>query len=142
MSSAERPLTRKQPYEPPAQSVAGQVVDAVLMLVLVFITLYLPLLFRLAGGGTRTTEFPNPSWEALGQNAVMAAQWEKLGFSPEKAAALIGTRFDYAVNGTVLAFTALIIVGYFVFLFRYSDREYRDVIAERFGDGAQPPGTR
>jgi hypothetical protein len=100
----------------------------------VFITLYLPLLLKLAGGGTTTTEYPNPSWESLGQNAVMAAQWEKLGIAPEKAATIIGTRFDYSFNWTALAFTALIIVGYFVFMFRYSDYEYRDVIAERFGD--------
>ena len=30
--------------------------------------------------------------------------------------------------------TAIIIVGYFVFVVRYSDKEYREVIAERFGD--------
>ena len=87
-----------------------------------------------SGGGTTTTEYPNPSWESLGQNAVMAAQWEKLGIAPEKAATIIGTRFDYNFNWTALAFTALIIVAYFVFMFRYSDHEYREVIAERFGD--------
>ncbi|WP_246696940.1 hypothetical protein [Methylobacterium planeticum] len=108
------------------------------MLVLVFFTLYLPLLFKLAGGGTTTTEYPNPTWEALGQNAVMAAQWEKLGIAPEKAATIIGTRFDYALNWSALALTVVIIVGYFVFLFRYSDREYRDVIAERFGSDDAP----
>jgi hypothetical protein len=129
---------KKVPYEPPTQSVAGQIFDAFLMLILVFITLYLPLLLKLAGGGTTTTEYPNPSWESLGQNAVMAAQWEKLGIAPEKAATMIGTRFDYSFNWTALAFTALIIVGYFIFMFRYSDYEYRDVIAERFGDDPAP----
>jgi hypothetical protein len=131
-------MAGKPPYAPPAQSVAGQIVDAVLMLVLVFITLYLPLWLKLAGGGTTTTEYPNPTWESLGQNATMAAQWEKLGIAPEKAATMIGTRFDYAFNWGAVALTALIIVGYFVFMFRYSDREYREVIAERF-DGAAPP---
>ncbi|MEA1833868.1 hypothetical protein U8607_17415 [Methylobacterium durans] len=128
----------REPYEPPTQPVAGQIFDALLMLVLVFITLYLPLLFKLAGAGTTTTEFPNPTWESLGQNATMAAQWEKLGYAPEKAAAIIGTRFDYAFNWTAVAITGLIIVGYFVFMFRYSDRQYRDVIAERFGDDTTP----
>ncbi|MCJ2130827.1 hypothetical protein [Methylobacterium sp. E-045] len=127
---------KKGPYEPPSQPIVGQIFDAILMLVLVFITLYLPLWLKLAGGGTTTTEYPNPSWESLGQNAVMAAQWEKLGIAPEKAATIIGTRFDYNFNWTALAFTALIIVAYFVFIFRYSDHEYRDVIAERFGDDA------
>ena len=132
---------KKIPYEPPTQSVAGQIFDALLMLILVFITLYLPLLLKLAGGGTTTTDYPNPSWESLGQSAVMAVQWEKLGIAPEKAATMIGTRFDYSFNWTALAFTALIIVGYFIFMFRYSDHEYRDVIAERFGDD-QPPKAR
>ncbi|MBP27800.1 hypothetical protein [Methylobacterium sp.] len=129
---------KKLPYEPPTQSVAGQIFDALLMLVLVFITLYLPLWLKLAGGGTTTTEYPNPSWQALGQNPVMAAQWEKLGFSAEKAASIVGTRFDYSFNWISLAFTALIMVGYFIFMFVYSDHEYRDVIAERFGDDQSP----
>ncbi len=111
------------------------------MLVLVVITLYLPLLLKLAGGGTTTKTVENPTWESLGQNAVMAAQWEKLDFTPEKAATIIGTRFDYAFNWGAMAFTALIIVGYFVFLFRYSDKQYRDVIAERF-DGRRAPESR
>jgi hypothetical protein len=91
-----------------------------------------PLLLKLAGGGTTKTEYPNPTWESLGQNPTMAAQWEKLGFAPEKAATIIGTRFDYTIDWTALAFTAAVIVGYFVFMFRYSDREYREVIAEHF----------
>ncbi|BAU88836.1 hypothetical protein MPPM_0231 [Methylorubrum populi] len=128
-------MAGRTPYEPPVQSVVGQIVDAVLMLVLVFITLYLPLWLKLAGGGTSTTTVSNPTWDSLGQNPTMAGQWEKLGFTPEKAAGIIGTRFDYAFNWTLVALTAAIIVGYFVFMFRYSDREYREVIAEHF-DGA------
>ncbi|GJE81164.1 hypothetical protein [Methylorubrum thiocyanatum] len=128
-------MAGRPPYEPPIQSVLGQIVDAVLMLVLVFITLYLPLLFKLAGGGTSTTELPNPTWDSLGQNATMAGQWEKLGFTPEKAAGIIGTRFDYSFNWGLVALTAAIIVGYFIVMFRYSDRQYREVIAEHF-DGS------
>ena len=129
---------KKFPYEPPQQSVLGQIFDAFSMLILVFITLYLPLWLKLAGSGTTATEYPEPTWEALGQNPTMAAQWEKLGFSAEKAATIIGTRFDYSISWAALAFTLLIIVAYFVFMFLHSDREYRDVIAERFGDD-QPP---
>lgn len=123
---------KKERYEPPTQSIAGQIFDAFLMLVLVFFTLYLPLLLKLAGSGTTKSEYPNPTWESLGQNAVMAAQWEKLGISPDKAAVIIGTRFDYAFNWSALALTAAIIIVYFVFMFKYSDHEYKEVIAERF----------
>lgn len=125
---------KKAPYEPPTQSIFGQIVDAVLMLVLVLVTLYLPLLLGLAGGGTTAKTFDNPTWETLGQNAAMAGQWEKLGFDPVKAAEIIGKRFDYEFSWIALAVTALVILAYFVGMLRWSDKEYRDVIAEKFGD--------
>ncbi|HEY0292382.1 MAG TPA: hypothetical protein VGC51_08600 [Hansschlegelia sp.] len=125
---------RKAPYEPPAQSVFGQIVDAFLMLALVLVTLYLPLLLKLAGGGTTTRTFDNPTWETLGQNPTMAAQWEKLGFDPTAAAAIIGVKFDYSFSTVALVVTGVVIVGYFVAMIRWSDKEYRDVIAERFDD--------
>jgi len=79
--------------------------------------------------------------EALGQdnllrqaqNAVQQAQWEKLGFTPDTAASLITSRFDYSFNTVELAITAVVIIGYFVLLFIFSKTEYRDVIEERFG---------
>jgi uncharacterized protein YneF (UPF0154 family) len=125
---------KRTPYEPPKQSVIGQIVDAFLMLALVLVTLYLPLLLGLAGGGTTTKTYENPTWEALGQNAVMAEQWEKLGFDPVKAAEIIGKRFDYEFSWLALAVTAAVIIGYFVAMLRWSEKEYREVIAERFDD--------
>ncbi|GEP10356.1 hypothetical protein [Methylobacterium gnaphalii] len=122
----------KTPYEPPKQPIGGQIFDAVLMLVLVFITLYLPLWLKLAGSGTSTKDYTNPTWQDLGQNATMVEQWTKLGFTPEKAAPIIGTRFDYDFNITALIITFAIIVGYFVFMFVYSNKEYKEVIAEKF----------
>ncbi|MFC7054379.1 hypothetical protein ACFQI3_16935 [Hansschlegelia quercus] len=133
---------KRTPYEPPAQPVLGQVFDALLVLGLVLVTLYLPLLLKLAGSGTISDIADKPSWETLGQNPVMAGQWEKLGFDPASAATIVGTRFDYSFSWIGFAVTALVIVGYFVAMLRWSDREYRDVIAERFGenptDGAAP----
>jgi hypothetical protein len=78
-----------------------------------------------AGAGTAT-------WESLGQNDVMQAQWEKLGYSAEDAAVLINDRFDYTIDPLVLIVTAVVIVGYFLFLFRASDKEYREVLREKF----------
>ena len=128
----------RRPYEPPTQSVFGQVIDAVLMLGRVGVTLYLPLLLGLAGSGATVAAYDNPTWETLKQNATMAAQWEKLGFTPESAAAIIGARFDYSVSWVAFAVTALVIVAYFVAMLRWSDKEYREVIAERFDDGERP----
>ena len=104
-------------------------------IVLVFAALFAPLVLGLGGGGTTTVNVAEKTWAALGQNQAMQQQWDKLGYTAEKAADIITTRFDYSVSPIALIATAIIIVGYFVFVVRYSDKEYREVIAERFGDG-------
>lgn len=119
-------------YEPPKQSGFGQFFDAMFILVLVYATLFTPLVLGLTGGGVVTTEPEQVSWEALGQNEVMQAQWEKLGYTAESAAELITTRFDYTIDPLMLLITAIVIIGYFVFMVRVSDKEYREVIRERF----------
>jgi hypothetical protein len=126
-------------YVPPEQGRAGQIVDSVFVLLLVFVALLLPVLLGLTGGGTVVHTPPTLSWEALGQNATMQAQWEKLGHTPETAAALITERFDYAVEPAPLVATFLVIVGYFVLLLRLSEKEYREVIREKFGSSSQGP---
>ena len=119
-------------YEPPKQSGAGQFFDAVFLLALVYATLFLPLVFGLTGGDTVTVAPETITWETLGQNETMQAQWEKLGYTAESAAELITTRFDYSINPLTLLITAGVIIGYFVFMVRVSEREYREVIRERF----------
>lgn len=120
-------------YKPPEQSKAGQVFDSIFLLALVYVVLFAPLVLGLTGGGTVTKTVEQPTWEALQQNQVMADQWEKLGFTPESAAEIITTRFDYTINPWALLITVVVIFGYFFFMVRFSDREYRDVIDERFG---------
>lgn len=122
-------------YEPPKQSTVGQIFDALLMMALVVITLYLPLLLKLAGGGATTHDPDASSWQTLGQNAVMSGQWEKLGFTPATAAPIIGARFDYVINWGTLGLSFAVIIAYFVVLIKISDRQYKDVIAEHFGPG-------
>ena len=122
-----------KPYRPPEQSKTGQIFDSVFLLALVYVVLFAPLVLGLTGGGTTTKTVEQPTWEALGQNETMAAQWEKLGYTPESAAEIITTRFDYSINPLALIITALVIFGYFFFVIRFSDREYREVIDERFG---------
>ncbi|WP_409562948.1 hypothetical protein RLW55_17935 [Hyphomicrobium sp. B1] len=121
-------------YEPPKQSAFGQLVDSLFLLVLVLAALFAPLYLKLAGGGKIDLPVADKStWAGLGQNAVQQAQWEKLGFTPDTAASLITSRFDYSFNTAELAITAVVIIGYFVLLFIFSRTEYRDVIEERFG---------
>ncbi|MET1025587.1 MAG: hypothetical protein ABWY00_00360 [Dongiaceae bacterium] len=137
----------KLKYEPKTQGTAGQIIDAVLVLIAVFLALWVPLTFNLAGASTRTilpagvtqetatdgtVTFPGATWENLGQNATMQKQWEALGYDVNSAAALITQWFDYSFSWSTLLLTAVVIIGYFGFLLFYSDKEYKEVIAEKF----------
>ncbi len=135
-------------YKPPKQSVAGQLFDVAFLLALVFATLFLPIWigiavpsrveklpegvsYKLAADGT-TKQWTGLTWEKLGQNPTMQAQWQKLGYTPETAADIITMPFDYTIDAEGLLVTALVIIGYFVFLNVVSEREYKQVVAEKF----------
>jgi hypothetical protein len=122
----------KQYYEPPEQSTVGQIFDSVIIFIIIYCVLLLPLVLGLTAGVT-TTEIPETvTWETLEQNEVMQAQWAKIGIGPKEAAEYILTKFDYTINPLSLIFTAIVVVGYFVIVLRFSDREYKDVISEKF----------
>ena len=120
-------------YIPPVQSKLGQIIDVIVLLALSIGSLYIPLIYGLSGSAKVTTVVENPTWESLGQNPAMVAQWNKLGFAdPASAHDLITTRFDYSFSWLNLVIMAVVLIGYFVMLLKLSDREYRDVIAEKF----------
>lgn len=135
-------------YKPPEQSGIMQFIDALFILVLVFLALYSPLILGIAGGGKVDMKFKNAAgvetayadlapaektWTTLGQNPTMQAQWEKLGMTPDTAAPMIASRYDYSFDTISLVLTAVFLIGYFLLLVAFSKREYRDVIAEKFG---------
>ena len=124
----------RTPYRPPEQSALGQIVDSLLILLLVILSLFAPVYFGLAGGGKVMLEFAEKSWAGMNQTPAMQAVWEKLGYTPETAADIIASRFDYTFSWGACILTAAVVIVYFVFVVRYSDKEYRDVIAERFDD--------
>ena len=136
-----------QRYNPPKQSIPGQLFDVAFLLALVFLALFVPLWLQIAvpsrveklpagvtytaaADGTKT--WSGLSWGALGQNPTMQAQWEKLGYKVEGAADIITQPFDYTIDYVGMVITALVILGYFVFMLRVSEKEYRQVIAEKF----------
>jgi hypothetical protein len=136
-------------YVPPKQSVAGQLFDVAFLLALVFGALFLPIwlgiavpsrveklpegvTYKMAADG-KTKEWSGLTWEKLGQNKTMQAQWEKLGYTVESAADIITQPFDYDIDAVGVLITGGVIVGYFLFLLLMSGREYRQVIAEKFG---------
>ena len=121
-------------YTPPVQNKAGQILDIAFVVVTIFVALWLPLRLGLAGAAKAIDKIDAPTWESLGQNATMASIWEKLGYTPETAHDVILNRFHYIIDWPTLIIMAAVLVGYFVFLFRASDKEYRDVIDEKFSD--------
>jgi hypothetical protein len=122
----------KQHYVPPKQGAAGQIFDSIFLLILIYCVLLMPLVLGLTAGNTVTNIPETITWETLGQNEVMQGQWERLGKTPEEAAEYIGTRYVYDINPVSLIFTAIIIVGYFLIVLRFSDKEYKEVISEKF----------
>jgi predicted exporter len=87
----------------------------------------------LAGSSKVLVPVENPTWESLGQNAAMVEQWNKLGFADAASAAeMITARYDYSFSWMSLAVMVVVILGYFYMMIKFSDIEYRDVIAEKF----------
>jgi hypothetical protein len=121
-------------YVPPVQSKAGQIFDIFFVVVAIFVALWLPLKLGLAGAEKMIDKLDVVTWETLNQNATMAGIWEKLGYTPETAHDIIQNRFHYVIDWPTLIIMAVVLIGYFVFLFRASDKEYREVIAEKFDD--------
>lgn len=120
-------------YQPPKQSLAAQIFDVITLLVLTVGALYVPLYLGLAGATKTPAPIANPTWEALGQNATEQAQWAALGITDAAAANdMITARFDYSFSWAALITMVVLVIGYFVLVVRLSDKEYRQVIAERF----------
>jgi hypothetical protein len=120
-------------YTPPVQEKALQFVDVGFLIVAIFGALWVPLKLG-AGAAKEIDKIDNPTWESLGQNSTMVSFWEKLGYTPETAHDVIQNHFHYIIDWPLLIVMAAILIGYYVFLFWASDREYREVIAEKFGD--------
>jgi cytochrome c-type biogenesis protein CcmH/NrfG len=121
-------------YVAPKQSKISQLADVIVLVAMTVGALFVPLLLHMAGS-SKTVAAPveNPTWESLGQNAAQAAQYEKLGFTPETAHDLILARFDYSFTTGALIVMIAVIVLYYWLMLRFSEVEYREVIAEKFG---------
>ena len=110
-----------------------QWVDIIFVVAAIFLALWLPLQAEWAGVSRAIVKIENPTWEALGQTPVQVEQWVKLGFADAAAAHdIIQNKFDYTIDWLQLVIMTVVLAGYFVFLFRASDKEYREVIDEKF----------
>lgn len=121
-------------YQPPRQGFLAQIIDVFVLLVLTVGALYLPLYLGLAGAAKTPNPIENPTWEALNQNAVEQQQWAALGITdPAAANDIVTARFNYDFSWTALFVMTVLVIGYFVMVVRLSDKEYREVVDERFG---------
>jgi hypothetical protein len=122
-------------YTPPEQSKGMQIVDIAFVVAAIFLALWLPLQAGWAGISRAIVKIENPTWELLGQTPVQVEQWNKLGYADAASAHdIIQNKFDYSIDWVQLLIMTAVLVGYFVFLFVASDKEYRDVIDEKFND--------
>jgi hypothetical protein len=120
-------------YTPPEQPKVMQVVDIVFLVAAIFIALWLPLKAGWAGASKSIDVIADPTWETLGQTPAQAEQWVKLGYADAAAAHdIIQNNFHYSIDWLELVIMAAVVIGYFVFLFRASEMEYREVIDEKF----------
>lgn len=121
-------------YQPPKQGIVAQVFDVLVLLVMTVGALYVPLYLDLAGAAKTPQPIDNPTWEALNQNAVEQQQWNALGIAdPAAANEIVTARFNYDFSWAALIIMAVFVIGYFVMIVKLSDKEYREVIEERFG---------
>ena len=121
-------------YVPPKQGKASQLFDVIVLVVMTVGALFVPLWMGMAGAAkTVAAPVAEATWEALGQNAVQAAQYEALGYTPESAHDLILARYDYSFSTVALLTMIGVIVLYYVLILRFSEVEYREVISEKFG---------
>ena len=155
-------MASPSPYRPPEQSPAGQLFDSLFVVALVAATLlvclYLTVLSAAptpepaaqiavitaapateanASTAAATAVAAAPSTDGLTaeQQKLKTERFTALGWDDAKVAerkATIAAK-SYEFDWLMLFLTAIVVIAYFVFLVRTSDKELREVINERFG---------
>ena len=159
-------MASPSPYRPPEQSSAGQLFDSLFVVALVAATLLVCLYLTVLSAAPAPAPEPAAQTTAVAEapaadastNAAVAAapsadgltadqqklkteRFTALGWDDAKVAerkAAIAAK-SYEIDWFMLILTAIVVIGYFVFLVRASDKELREVINERFGS---PTGTQ
>ena len=131
------------PYEPPRQSMRGQLIDAAFILVLLFLTLFASTyVLGLQGGGAAgdaaaapkpVSELPISSAEKQQFQKMIDAGMVDLRTVNDSVQANQPSTDKYAFSVLSLIVTAAIIIAYMAFVYRTSFKEYREVIEEKFG---------
>ena len=155
-------MASPSPYRPPEQSPAGQLFDSLFVVALVAATLlvclYLTVLSAAptpepaaqtalvtaapateagasAAAATAVAAAPSTDGLTAEQQKLKTERFMALGWDDAKVAerkATIAAK-SYEFDWFMLILTAIVVIAYFVFLVRTSDKELREVINERFG---------
>ena len=155
-------MASPSPYRPPEQSPAGQLFDSLFVVALVAATLlvclYLTVLSAApttqaaaqtaaviaapateagasAAAATAVAAAPSNDGLTAEQQKLKTERFTALGWDEAKVAerkATIAAK-SYEFDWLMLILTAIVVIAYFVFLVRTSDKELREVINERFG---------
>ena len=139
----DTPLERPAPYEPPQQSVRGQLLDAATVLVLIFATLFVTTYLSSEEPDDAAASGPSPQLSQLPLTPGERIQYQKMIDSgtadlPTISAGVAAnqpSQDKYEINFVALIGTAILLAVYLGFVYRVSFREYREVIDEKFGPG-------
>ena len=88
-----------------------------------------------AAAATAVAAAPSADGLTADQQKLKTERFTALGWDDAKVAerkAAIAAK-SYEIDWLMLILTAIVVIGYFVFLVRASDKELREVINERFG---------
>lgn len=137
--------TSRPPYEPPRQGRRGQFLDAVVILVLIFATLFVTT-YLTSEDSTDAAPAQMQSVNDLPVTPGERVQYQKMIDSgtadlPTIAADVAANqpRTDkYEIDVLALIGTAVLLALYLGFVYRASFREYREVIEEKFGPSPGP----
>ena len=128
----------RAPYQPPQQSVRGQLLDAAVVLVLIFVTLfattYLTEAAETPSGDPRPlAELPLTPGERVQYQKMIDSGTADLATIAASVEANQPSADKYDIDVLALLGTAALLAVYLGFVYRVSSREYREVIEEKFG---------
>ncbi len=134
------------PYQPPRQSIGGQLFDAFFILALLFVTLFVTTYVaekqqQAAGGAAAAGASEAKPISELQISGAEKQQFQKLVDKGVVDVETVNTAVEanqpnpdkYAFSVLALVITAGIIVAYMAFVYSVSFKEYREVIREKFG---------
>lgn len=125
-------------YEPPQQSVGGQLLDAVVVLVLIFVTLFATTYITSAEDEATTDTRPLAELPLTPGERTQYQKMIDAGVADEETIAA-GVEANqpaddkYEIDVLALLGTVVLLALYLGFVYRVSFREYREVVEERFG---------